>query len=121
LVSIILSLFFRALQLVFISDCIEYVLNHVTDITLNSNIYEGHVTHLDALLGKLTMAGFIINIDECDICKQEIKFVDHFMNDRQVMLDTEKIVAIFIHPSPRNRKHLTHFLATCSYHRFIIN
>jgi recombinational DNA repair protein (RecF pathway) len=47
------------------------------DINVYSNTGEEHVKHLDAVLGKLTTAGFTINIDKCDFCKQEIKLLGH--------------------------------------------
>jgi hypothetical protein len=64
-----LASFIRALQLVLGSDSTGYVLNYV-DIVY-SNTYEEH-KHLDAVLGKFTMAGFTINIDKCNFRKQEI-------------------------------------------------
>jgi hypothetical protein len=66
-----LASFIRALQLVLGSDSTGYVLNYVDDIIVYSNTYGEHIKHLDAVLGKLTMAGFTINIDKCDFCKQE--------------------------------------------------
>ena len=59
-----LASFIRALQLVLRSDSTGYVLNYVDDIIVYSNTYEEHIKHLDAVLGKLTTAGFIINIDK---------------------------------------------------------
>jgi hypothetical protein len=72
-----LASFIRALQLVLGSDSTGYVLNYVDDIIVYSKTYEEHIKHLDAVLGKLTTAGFTINIDKCDFCKQEIKFLGH--------------------------------------------
>ena len=92
------------------------------DIIAHSSTYQEHIKHLDAVLGKLTKAGFTINIDKCEICKQEIKFLSHVVSDKQVEADPERIVAILNYPAPRNQKQLRHFPGTCNYHyRFIIN
>jgi len=116
-----LTSFIRALQLVFGSDSTGYVLNYVDDIVY-SNIYEEHIKHLDAVLGKLTTAGFTIDIDKCDFCKQEIKFLGHVISDKQVKVDPERIAAILNYPLPCNHKQLRQFQGTCNYHRqFIIN
>ena len=117
-----LASFIRALQLVLGSDSTGYVLNYVDDIIVYSNTFEEHIKHLDAVLGKLTTAGFTINIDKCDFCKQEIKFLGHVVSDKQVKVDPERIAAILNYPAPRNQKQLMQFLGTCNYHhRFIIN
>jgi hypothetical protein len=68
-----LASFIGALQLVLGSDSTGYVLNYVGDTIVYANTYEEHARHLDTELGKLTTAGFTINIDKCDFCKQEIK------------------------------------------------
>ena len=114
--------FIRALQLVLGSDSTGYVLNYVDDIIVYSNTYSEHIKHLDAVLGKLTTAGFTINIDKCDFCKQEIKFLGHVVSDKHVKVDPERIAAILNYPAPHNHKQLRQFLGTCNYHhRFIIN
>jgi hypothetical protein len=59
-----LASFIRALQLVLGLDSTGCVINYVDDIIVNSNTYEEHIKHLDAVLGKLTMAGFTIDIDK---------------------------------------------------------
>jgi hypothetical protein len=64
--------FVRALQLVLVSVSTGYVLNYVDDIIVYSNSYEEHIKHLYVVLGKLTTAGFTINIDKCNFFKQEI-------------------------------------------------
>jgi hypothetical protein len=62
--------FIRALQLVLRSDSAVYVLNYVDDTNVYSNTYEEHVKNVDTVLEKFTTAGFTINIDKCDFCKQ---------------------------------------------------
>jgi len=68
------------------------------------------------------MAVFTINIDKCDFCKHEIKFLGHVVSDKQVKVYPERIAAILNYPVPRTQKQLRQFLGTCNYHhRFIIN
>jgi hypothetical protein len=77
-----LASFIRALQQVLGSDSTGYVLNYVDDILVYSKTYEEHLGHLDAVLGKLTKAGFTINLDKCVFGKQEIKFLGHVISDK---------------------------------------
>jgi hypothetical protein len=97
-----LASFFRALQLVLGSDSTENVLSCVDDIIVLSNSYEEHAKHLDAVLGELT-TGFTINMDKCDFCKQEIKFLGHVKSNRQVKVDPERNAAILNYPAPLNQ------------------
>jgi hypothetical protein len=77
---------------------------------------------LDAVLGKLTMAGFYINTDKCDFCNQEIKILGHVVSVKQVKVDGDRISAILNYPVPRNQQELRQFLGTCNYHnRYIIH
>jgi len=66
-----LASFIRALQLVLGSDSTGYVLNYVDDTIVYSNTYSEHIKHLDAVLGKLTKAGFTINIDKCNFVSKK--------------------------------------------------
>jgi hypothetical protein len=87
----------------------------VDDIVVYSSTYEEHIKHLDAVLGKLTKAGFTINIDKCDFHKQEIKFLGHVESDKPVKADPERIAAILNYLVPRNKKQLRQFLGTCNF------
>jgi transposase InsO family protein len=117
-----LASFIRALTHVLGTDSTEYVLHYVDDILIYSKTYEDHLKHLDAVLGKLTNAGFTINLDKCVFGKQEVKFLGHVISDRQVKVDPDRVAAILKYPAPRNQKQLRQFLGTCNYHhRFIIN
>jgi hypothetical protein len=94
----------------------------VNDINVYWNTYDEHIIHLDAVLGKLTMAVFTITISKCDFCKQEIKILGHVVSDKKVKVDADRIAAILNYPIPLNQKQLRQFLGTTNYHhRFIIN
>jgi len=61
------------LQLVLRSVSTGYVLNYV-HIIVYSDTYEENIKHLDAMLGKLTTAGFTINIDKCNFVSKRSNF-----------------------------------------------
>jgi len=52
------------------------------DDIVYSDTQEEHIKHLDAVLGKMTTAGFNMNIDKCDFCKQKIQFLGHVISDK---------------------------------------
>jgi hypothetical protein len=116
-----LASFIRALQYVLGSDSTQYVLNYVGDIIVYSKTFEEHIEHLDDVIRKYTSVGFTINVDKCNFCMHEIKFLGHVINDRQLKADPERIAAILNYPAPRNQKQLRQFLGTCNYHHRFIN
>jgi len=69
-----LASFIRVLELVLGSDSTGYILNYVDDIIVYSNTYEEHIKLLDAVLGKLTTAGFTINIDKYNFVSKKSNF-----------------------------------------------
>ena len=69
-----LSAFIKALHSVLRADTSEYALHCVDDLAIFSNTFEEHLEHLDSVFGKLTIAGFTLNLGKCNFCKPEIKF-----------------------------------------------
>jgi hypothetical protein len=99
----------------------EYVVFYVDDILIYSESYEEHLAHVDSVLNKLTKAGFTINIEKCQFCKTEVKFLGHRIDKNGVSADNERIKAILHYPAPQNSKQLRQFLGICNFHsRFII-
>jgi hypothetical protein len=69
-----LASFIRALQQVLGSDSTGYVLNYIDDILMYSKTYKEHLGHLYAVLGKLTKAGFTINLDKYVLVNRKSSF-----------------------------------------------
>jgi hypothetical protein len=78
--------------------------------------------HLDTVLSKLSTAGFTINVQKCNFCKSEIKFLGHVISREKLMPDPQRIEAILNYPAPKNQKQLRRFLGVCGFHqRFIVD
>lgn len=74
------------------------------------------------MFGKLTAAGFTLNLGKCNFCKPEIIFLSHVISRNSLRPDPQRIEAILNYPAPRNQKHLKKFLGVCNFHqRFIVN
>jgi hypothetical protein len=111
----------RALRLSLGEGNESFVLAYVDDILVYSRTFEEHLHHLDIVIGKLTHAGFTLNITKCKFCIKEIKFLGHVISQAGVAADPARIEAILNYPSPRNQKQLRQFLGTCNFHnRFIL-
>jgi hypothetical protein len=115
-----LSAFIRAIKLALGGSDLEYVVFYVDDILIYSRTFDEHMMHIDAVLGKLTTAGFTINANKCRFCKEEVRFLGHRIDRTGVSADPDRIAAILNYPAPRNSKQLRQFLGTCNFHsRFI--
>jgi hypothetical protein len=117
-----LSGFIRALQTVLGMDSSDYMCHYVDDLVVFSRTFEEHIIHLGLVLGKLTSAGFNINIAKCKLCKSEIQFLGHIISTDGLSADPQKIEAVLNYPTPRNQKQLKRFLGVTNFHqRFIVN
>ena len=97
-----LSAFIRALQTVLGNDTSEYALHYVDDLVIFSKTFEEHMEHLDYVFGKLTAAGFTLNLGKCNFCKPEIIFLSHVISRNSLRPDPQRIEAILNYPAPRN-------------------
>jgi hypothetical protein len=60
-----LPVFMRALRLALGEGNESFVLAYVDDILVYSKTSEEHLKHLDIVIGKLTQAGFTLNVAKC--------------------------------------------------------
>jgi hypothetical protein len=117
-----LSAFIRALQTVLGPDTNEYAVHYVDDLVVFSKKFEEHLRHLDLVFSKLTTAGFTMNLEKCNFCKPEIKFLSHIISRDSLRPDPQRIESVLSYPAPRNQKQLKKFLGVCNFHqRFIVN
>jgi hypothetical protein len=98
----------------------EYMVFYIDDILIYSKSFEEHLIHFDTVTGKLTWAGFTLNINKCHFCKEEVKFLGHSIDRTGVYMDPERVEDI-CYPAPQNCKQLRQFLGICNFHsRFIV-
>ena len=118
-----LSAFIRALEKVLGDDEINNnLVMYVDDLLVHSSTFSEHLQHIDAVLHKLTTAGFTVNAAKCQFCKPEVKFLGHIISDKTVRPDKERIEAILRYPAPKNQRQLRKFLGVCNFHQqFIVN
>ena len=95
---------------------------YVDDLLIHSSTFAQHLQHINAVLHKLTSAGFTINAAKCQFCKPEIKFLGHIISEKTGRPDKESIEAILRYPAPKNQRQLRKFLGVCKLHQqFIVN
>ena len=117
-----LPAFIRAIKLALGGGDLKNVVFYVDDILIYSKTFDEHMKHIDAVLSRLTKAGFTINAAKCRFCREEVKFLGHRIDRTGVSADPDRVAAILKYPAPRNSKQLRQFLGTCNFHsRFIIS
>jgi xanthine dehydrogenase iron-sulfur cluster and FAD-binding subunit A len=89
----------------------------VNDLLVHSSTFSEHLQHTDAVLHKLTTAGFTVNAAKCQFCKPEIKFLDYTISDKTVRPDKERIEAILRYPAQKNQRQLRRFRGMCNFHQ----
>uniref|UniRef100_A0A1A7X3E1 Gypsy retrotransposon integrase-like protein 1 n=1 Tax=Iconisemion striatum TaxID=60296 RepID=A0A1A7X3E1_9TELE len=67
-------------------------------------------TRLHIVLSKLQAAGVTLNLDKCDLSKQEVKFLGHVLSASGVQPDPDKIKAVIAMKEPSNVSEVRSFL-----------
>jgi hypothetical protein len=98
-----LSVFIRALQLTLGSDTCGFALSYVDDILVFTSSFQLRLEHLNMVIGRLTAAGFTVNIKKCHFCRTEIAFLGYLISRGCVTPDPWRMEAISCHPEPKNQ------------------
>jgi hypothetical protein len=81
-----------------------------------------HNSKMERLLERLTEQGVKLNKEKAQIAKTSLKFYGHWLTDKGVLPDAEKIAAITKATPPKTIKELECFLGMIAYHqKFIQN
>jgi hypothetical protein len=89
-----LPAFVRSIKLTLGAETEEYVEVYIDDILIYSKSFEEQLIHLDTVIGKLTQAGFTLNIKKCHPCREEVKFLGHRIDRTDESANPERVEAI---------------------------
>ena len=95
----------------------DFVIIYIDDILVYSKTAEEHAEHLEKVFQKLRSNKLYAKGDKCDWDKLRIKFLGHDLTQGGVMVDDQKIKAIFEWEKPKTTKGLKSFLGLASYYR----
>lgn len=100
-------------------DC---VFGYVDDLILVSRDFDSHILLIRKVLNRLKQAGLSVNLEKCEFCKPELKYLGYIVNENGLQTDPKKLEAIDNYPVPNTAKSLRAFIGMCSYYRrFVVN
>uniref|UniRef100_A0AAQ5Z7N1 ribonuclease H n=1 Tax=Amphiprion ocellaris TaxID=80972 RepID=A0AAQ5Z7N1_AMPOC len=86
------------------------VVCHMDDILIWGQDQQEHNTRLHTVLNKLQEAGVTLNMEKCELSKQEVKFLGHVLSAEGVQPDPDKIRAVKEMKEPSNVSEVRSFL-----------
>ncbi|GBG85776.1 hypothetical protein CBR_g40585 [Chara braunii] len=98
----------------------RFVLVYLDNILVYSRSLEDHLKHLRRVLETLRRAQYKANHDKCELVRQELEYLGHFVAPEGISPLSGKIQAIQEWPKPRNVTDIRSFLGLAGYYqRFI--
>lgn len=86
------------------------VVCHMDDILIWGKDQQEHNVRLHTVLHKLQEAGVTLNMQKCDLSKNEVKFLGHILSAEGVQPDPDKIRAVKAMKEPSNVSEVRSFL-----------
>jgi len=93
---------------------------YLDDIVIVTPTFEEHMAWLRKVLDKITGAGLTVNLDKCEFCRSQVRYLGFIVQGEGLTVDPEKTRPILEYPAPRNLKQLRRFLGMSSWYRRFI-
>ena len=87
------------------------------DILVYSRGVEEHVHHLEVVLEILQENELYVNLAKCSFAKSRIGYLGHFISEKGIEVDSEKIRSIREWPIPTSVREVRGFLGLTGYYR----
>ena len=94
-----------------------YVKIYLDDITIHSNTFEEHLTHIAEVAKILKATRLRVKPQKCKWLAKKVKLLGHVVSGKTVEPDHEKTAPIANRLPPRNVKQVQEFLGICGYYR----
>ena len=95
---------------------------YLDDILITGSTMQEHAKNLEAVLQKLSKAGFKLNRQKCSFMKERIEYLGHVIDSEGLHPSEEKVKALKEAPAPKNLAELRAFLGLINYYcRFLSN
>uniref|UniRef100_A0A8C7WMF3 Gypsy retrotransposon integrase-like protein 1 n=2 Tax=Oryzias sinensis TaxID=183150 RepID=A0A8C7WMF3_9TELE len=95
-----------------VTNSLEGVVCHMDDVLVWGRTQEEHDTRLHVVLKRLQEAGISLNVEKCELSKQEVIFLGHVISANGISPDPSKTEAVKKMREPTNVSELRSFLGT---------
>src|SRR5438128_7709595 len=100
----------------------KFVIIYLDDVLIYSRTKAEHLQHLELVLKVLRQHKLYAKIAKCDIMKESVEYLGHYLSGQGVSVDPRKIEAINKWTPPETVSHVRSFLGLASYYqKFVRN
>lgn len=96
---------------------LDFVFPYIDDICIASSSIEQHRRDLTEVFRRLRENNLAINLNKCELGKNEIKFLGHLVDANGIRPLPEKVAAIKEFPKPKVAQELKRFIAMINFYR----
>ncbi|KAL1141019.1 hypothetical protein AAG570_000945 [Ranatra chinensis] len=93
---------------------------YLDDIIVYSAQFDEHVGTPDRVFKKLKEAGLTLNLEKCQFCRPELRYLGYVVDRTGLRVDAQKVECIVNFSAPRTPTHVRRFLGMCGWYRRFI-
>lgn len=98
-------------------DLEPYAFVYLDDVIVISSSFEQHMEILETIFTRLIEAGLTVNVEKCNFCKPELRYLGYVIDKKGLRVDPEKVSAILNIPVPTCVKDVRSFIGMASWYR----
>ena len=98
----------------------KHMLAYIDDIIIYSKNFSEHLQHIEEVCSLLQDANFKLNMDKCEVAKEEILFLGHVVKQGTIRPDPENIRGLAETREPTTAEEAFRFVKAAEYYRKFI-
>ena len=108
---------FQSIMMGLLGD-LEYARTYIDDILITSSgSFDDHLSKLNEVLGRLSEAGFRVNVRKCFFMEAKLDYLGYWLTRDGIQPQPKKVEAILRLSPPKDKRQLRHFLGMINYYR----
>ncbi|MBW0591445.1 hypothetical protein O181_131160 [Austropuccinia psidii MF-1] len=90
---------------------------YIENTIVCSKTWEEHMHQLSRVWAKIQSVNMKISLKKCHFGFKELKALGHIVSGLSLVIDKNKVAAVFLKPMPQNKKEIWSFLGFSGYYR----
>jgi len=107
----------RLIDRVIGEDLKSFVFVYLDDVVVISESFEHHLWLLEQVFDRLEKAGLTVNLDKCQLVREELRYLGYVVNQYGLQVDPDKVKSIAEFKRPTTVKKAREFIGLCSWYR----